>query len=154
MSILEEREYFDVISDFWARWKNRKAVYSSLAKWWEDGKSKIKGITSLIAAGCPDNRAKQFSQWNGPLLSRQLNPFYSIFQPPLTVVPILNFSRPVVKTLSLLIEYNTGHIEKKQKPASRQSVCLKLRRQMTMLPKQSWKIKHSKNRALQMFCLN
>ena len=38
----------------------------------------------------------------------------------------MNFSRPVVKTLSLLIEYNTGLIGKKQIPASRQSVCLKL----------------------------
>ena len=57
---------------------------------------------------------KQFSQWNGPPLPRQLFPFYSIFQPPLTVVPIVNFSRPVVN--------NTGLIEKKQIPASRQSV--------------------------------
>ena len=38
----------------------------------------------------------------------------------------MNFSRPVVKILLLLIEYNTGLIEKKQIPASRQSVCLKL----------------------------
>ena len=53
MSILEEGEYFDVISDFWARWKHRKAVYSSLAKWWEDGKAKIKGLTALTAAGGP-----------------------------------------------------------------------------------------------------
>ena len=69
---------------------------------------------------------KQFSQWNGPPLPRQLFPFYSIFQPPLTVVPIANFSRPFVKTLSLLIEYNTGLIEKRQIPASRQSVGLTL----------------------------
>ena len=45
------------------------------------------------------------------------------FQPPLTVVPIVNFSWQVVKTLSLLIDYNTGLIEI---PASRQSVGLKL----------------------------
>ena len=50
---------------------------------------------------------KQFSQWNGPPLPRQLFPFYSIFQPSLKVVPIVNFSRPVVKTLSLLIEIFT-----------------------------------------------
>ena len=50
------------------------------------------------------------SQWNALPLPRQLYPFYSILQPPLTVVPIVNFSRPVVKTLSLLIEYNTGFI--------------------------------------------
>ena len=33
VSILEEREYFDVISDLWAQWKHRKAAYSSLTKW-------------------------------------------------------------------------------------------------------------------------
>ena len=69
---------------------------------------------------------KQFSQWNGPPLPRQLFPFYSIFQPPLAVVPIVNFSEGVVKTLSLLIEYNTGLIEKKQILASRRSVGLTL----------------------------
>ena len=64
----------------------------------------------------------KFSQLNGPPLPRQLFPFYSIFQPPLTVIPIVKFSRLVVKTLSLLIEYNTGLIGKKQIPASQQSV--------------------------------
>ena len=44
VSILEEREYFDIISDFWARWKYRKSVYFSLAKCWKDGKSKINGL--------------------------------------------------------------------------------------------------------------
>ena len=40
---------------------------------------------------------KQFSQCgNGPPLPGQLFPFNSIFQPPLTVVPVVNFSRPVV----------------------------------------------------------
>ena len=39
---------------------------------------------------------------------------------------IVKFSRRVVKTLSLLIDYNTGLIEKKQIPASRQSVGLTL----------------------------
>ena len=58
VSILEEREYFDVISDFWARWKYRKAVYSSLGKCWEDGKSKIKGLT--ISYCC--RRSRQASQ--------------------------------------------------------------------------------------------
>ena len=56
VSILEEREYFDVISDSWAPWKYRKAVYSFLAKWWEDGNSKIKGLTKrvvLMQAACP-----------------------------------------------------------------------------------------------------
>ena len=93
---------------------------------------------------------KQFSQWNGPPLPRQLFPFYSIFQPPLTVVPIVDFSRPFVKTLSLLIEYNTGIIEKKQIPASRRSVGLTL---PTARDADVGKavMKNEANRALQMF---
>ena len=58
VSILEEREYFDIISDFWAQWKYRKAFYSSLTKWWENGKSKIKGFT--ISYCC--RRSRQASQ--------------------------------------------------------------------------------------------
>ena len=63
MSILEEREYFDIISDFWAQWNYCKPVYSSLAKWWEDGKSKIKGLT--ISYCC--RRSRQASQRRGVL---------------------------------------------------------------------------------------
>ena len=59
VSILEEREYFDIISDFWAQWKYRKAVYSSLAKWWEDGKGKIKGLT-IFSCCRRSNQASQF----------------------------------------------------------------------------------------------
>ena len=72
---------------------------------------------------------KQFSQGNGPPLPRQLFPFYSIFQPLLTVVPIVDFSRPFVKTLSLLIEYNIGlisctfHLEPSQLPPYCQTRC-------------------------------
>ena len=32
VSTLDEKEYSDIISDFWARWKYRKAVNSPLAK--------------------------------------------------------------------------------------------------------------------------
>ena len=53
VSILEKREYFDIISDFWAQWKYCKPVYSSPAKWWEDGKSKIKGLTISSCASGP-----------------------------------------------------------------------------------------------------
>ena len=72
---------------------------------------------------------KQFSRWNGPPLPRQLFPFYSSFQPLLTVIPIVNFSRPVVKTLSLLIEYNirltscTFHLEPSKLPPYCQTRC-------------------------------
>ena len=101
--------------------------------------------------GCQKTQSdKQFSQWNGPPLPRQLFPFYSIFQPLLTVLHIVNFSRPVFKNLSLLIEYNTGLIEKKQILASRRSVGLTL---PTATDDDVGKavMENEANRALQMF---
>ena len=44
-SILEEEAYVSLVEDFWSRWRNRKDRFSSLAKWWEAGKSRIKGLT-------------------------------------------------------------------------------------------------------------
>ena len=54
---------------------------------------------------------KQFSQWNEPPPPRQLFQFYSIFQPPLTVVPIVNSSRPVVNLV-----YKYGIVFRKESP--------------------------------------
>ena len=45
VSVLEEEEYFQLIRDFWSTWRRRKHLFPSLAKWWEVGKSKIKGLT-------------------------------------------------------------------------------------------------------------
>ena len=46
------------VSNFWAQWKHHKAVYSSLAKWWEDGKARIKGLTTSYCCW----RSRQASQ--------------------------------------------------------------------------------------------
>ena len=45
ISVLEEDEYVRLISDFWSRWRRRKHLFPSLAKWWEAGKSEIKGLS-------------------------------------------------------------------------------------------------------------
>ena len=45
VSVLEEEEYFQLIRDFWSTWRRRKHLLPSLAKWWEVGKSRIKGLT-------------------------------------------------------------------------------------------------------------
>ena len=45
VSVLEEEEYFQLIRDFWSTWRRHKHLFPSLAKWWEVGKSRVKGLT-------------------------------------------------------------------------------------------------------------
>ena len=45
VSVLEELDYFRLISDFWAGWQHRMPAFPSLSDWWEMGKSRIKGLT-------------------------------------------------------------------------------------------------------------
>lgn len=45
ISIVEEVEYVHQIEDFWSRWRDQKDRFPSLAKWWEAGKSRIKGLS-------------------------------------------------------------------------------------------------------------
>lgn len=65
ISVLEEDGYVQLISDFWSRWRRRKFAFPSLSKWWEEGKSKIKGLT--ISYCCDRSRANSQSR---DLLSR------------------------------------------------------------------------------------
>ena len=44
-SILYEEEYCDLISAAWRNWRASIPRFPSLAKWWEEGKSLIKGLT-------------------------------------------------------------------------------------------------------------
>jgi len=44
-SILEEEGYTSAVHNFWIGWRATKHLFPSLAKWWEAGKSRIKGIT-------------------------------------------------------------------------------------------------------------
>ena len=43
-SILEEEGFVSIVTGFWAGWRRQKGRFPSLAKWWEAGKSKIKGL--------------------------------------------------------------------------------------------------------------
>ena len=45
ISILSEEEYFNLIADAWRNWRFSVPHFPSLAKWWEEGKSLIKGLT-------------------------------------------------------------------------------------------------------------
>lgn len=45
ISVLEDNEYIKLISAFWLSWHAPIHRFPSLAKWWEEGKSCIKGLT-------------------------------------------------------------------------------------------------------------
>ena len=45
VSVFEKQAYFHLIRDFWSTWRRRKHLFPSLAKWWEVGKSRVKGLT-------------------------------------------------------------------------------------------------------------
>ena len=44
-AVLQDSAYASTVTDFWLDWRSRKGDFSSLAKWWDVGKSKIKGLT-------------------------------------------------------------------------------------------------------------
>ena len=44
-SILHEQAYVLLIRDFWASWRSSVLRFPSLAKWWDEGKSRIKGLS-------------------------------------------------------------------------------------------------------------
>ena len=43
--ILKENEYFRLVSDFWQAWRSSMHNFSTLAKWWDTGKSRLKGLS-------------------------------------------------------------------------------------------------------------
>ena len=45
ISILQEQAYVLLISDFWASWRSSVLHFPSLADWWDEGKSRIKGLS-------------------------------------------------------------------------------------------------------------
>ena len=49
-SILDDDEYTELINSFWGRWRQAQTAYPTLAKWWDAGKSRIKGITIAYCA--------------------------------------------------------------------------------------------------------
>ena len=44
-AVLKEAEYVRLISDFWQAWHRSVDNFSTLAKWWDAGKSHLKGLT-------------------------------------------------------------------------------------------------------------
>ena len=44
VSVLDDDEYVEPITDFWSLWRRCMNCFPSLAQWWDAGKSKIKGL--------------------------------------------------------------------------------------------------------------
>ena len=45
ISILDDEEYVRQVGEFWSNWRGRRSQFPSLDKWWEEGKSRIKGLS-------------------------------------------------------------------------------------------------------------
>ena len=54
VSVLEDDDYFQLVSDFFCNWRHRRQSFRSLVEWWDEGKARIKGLTI--------NYCKQHSQ--------------------------------------------------------------------------------------------
>ena len=67
-SVLQDADYCLNINNFWIEWRLRKHDFPSLAKWWDAGKSKIKGLT---ISHCVHHSQKSSS--SRTLLSRLAN---------------------------------------------------------------------------------
>ena len=65
LSVLNEPEYISLITNYWSDWRAAQPRFPTLAKWWDKGKSIIKGLT--IRHCCV--RSSHWSQHRG-LLSR------------------------------------------------------------------------------------
>ena len=51
-SILHEDAYISLVTNVWEDWCCRQSSFSSLAKWWDEGKNNIKGLTIRYCCSC------------------------------------------------------------------------------------------------------
>ena len=74
VSVLEEVDYFALIADFWASWRKQVSLFPSLVKWWDEGKSRIKGLS--INYCCKWNAVKKLEHdllsWRQTILNPRL----------------------------------------------------------------------------------
>ena len=45
ISVLEDEDYVRQVGEFWSNWRGQRSRFPSLGKWWEEGKSRIKGLS-------------------------------------------------------------------------------------------------------------
>ena len=45
LSVSNDPEYISLITNFWSNWRAAQLRFPTLAKWWDKGKSIIKGLT-------------------------------------------------------------------------------------------------------------
>ena len=81
-SILEDEGYVSAVSNFWSGWRNMKGLYPSLAKWWEEGKSRVKALTIRYCwrrSSVSSQRRELLSYLTAHLKSKVDEGFLSIF---------------------------------------------------------------------------
>ena len=68
-SVLRDKEYVDLINDFWETWQGRKGDFASMSDWWEEGKINITKIFKKYSA----NRARKTRQKKSQLYKQLRN---------------------------------------------------------------------------------
>ena len=80
-SILEDKGYVSAVSNFWSGWRKMKGLYPSLAKWWEEGNSRVKAL--IIRHCCQrssvSSQRELLSNLAAHLKSKVYEGFLSIF---------------------------------------------------------------------------
>ena len=61
ISILQEQAYVRLVSDFWATWRSSVLCFPSLVKWWDEGKSRIRGLSIRY---CCSRSAARSCNWD------------------------------------------------------------------------------------------
>lgn len=59
-AILSDADFVSSVRDFWQVWKLKKSAFSSLSKWWDRGKERIKGIAVQFC--CIKSKEKHMSR--------------------------------------------------------------------------------------------
>lgn len=81
-SILEDEGYVLAVSNFWSGWHNMKGLYPSLAKWWEEGRSRVKALTiryCCLRSSASSQRRELLSNLAAHLKSKVDEGFLSVF---------------------------------------------------------------------------
>lgn len=69
-AILSDADFVSSVRDFWQVWKLKKSAFSSLSKWWDRGKERIKGIAVQFC--CIKSKEKHMSRSLWSILASHL----------------------------------------------------------------------------------
>ena len=63
-SLLEDKNYHDIISLFWSNWQLEKSSFTNISNWWDLGKAQIKSLTQTYCREKAKEKRKTFQEIN------------------------------------------------------------------------------------------